>query len=282
MKVSGFTFCRNAIKFDYPVVESIKSILPIVDEYIVNVGKSEDETLMLLTSISDPKIKIIESEWDEGLKRDGVIYSHQTNIALDNCTGDWAFYLQADEVVHEDDLDLIVKCMEENLHNEEILGLMFRYLHFKGDYWSIDPWMYHKEIRVIRNNKKIRSFGDATGFCFINDNPKRNIKDGPQNQWLYSGVRVFHYGWVKDPRIMNEKKCEQILHYHEVVPESESIFFKREEYPYDEYGILKEFRQSHPKVMEKRINNARRLRPRRNRWLNWRFYQEVFRHGFKG
>lgn len=283
MRVSGFTFCRNAIKFDYPVVESIKSILPIVDEYIVNVGKSEDETLRLLTSISDAKIKIIESEWDEGLKRDGVIYSHQTNIALDNCTGDWAFYLQADEAMHEDDLGKIVRCMEENLHNEEILGLMFRYLHFKGDYWSIDPWMYHKEIRVIKNNGKVRSFGDATGFCFIGDDPPKNIKDGPKERWVYSGARIFHYGWVKHPKVMTEKKRYQISLYHEEkVPENEKVFFEREEYPYDKYAILKEFKGGHPRVMEERLQKARRLRPRRNRWLNWRFYREVFTHGFKG
>jgi len=282
MKVSGFTFVRNAVKFDYPIIESIRSILPIVDEYIVNIGDSEDDTVGLIKSIGNPKLKIIESVWDESLKKDGLIYSHQTNIALNQCTGDWAFYLQADEVVHENDLDKIVRCIEKNLRNEEILGLMFRYRHFKGDYWSIDPWMYRKEIRVIRNNGKVRSSGDATGFCCVTDNSQKNIKDGPKNRWAYSGAKVFHYGWVKHPKIMNEKKKEQTLHYHKKIPNGERIFFEREEYPYNEYEILKEFSQSHPKVMEERVNNARRLRPRRNRWLNWRFYKEVFTHGFKG
>ncbi len=282
MKVSGFTFVRNAVKFDYPIIESIRSILPIVDEYIVNIGDSEDDTVGIIKSIGNPKLKIIESVWDESLKKDGLIYSHQTNTALDQCIGDWAFYLQADEVVHENDLDKIVRCMEKNLRNEEILGMMFRYRHFKGDYWSIDPWMYRKEIRVIRNNGKVMSFGDATGFCCVTDNPQKNIKDGPKNRWVYSGAKVFHYGWVKHPKIMNEKKKEQTLHYHKKIPDSERIFFEREEYPYNEYEILKEFSQSHPKVMEERVKNARRLRPRRNRWLNWRFYKEVFTHGFKG
>ena len=104
MKVSGFTFCRNAVKYDYPVVESITSALPLCDEFVVNVGRCDDGTLELIQSIHDPRIKIVESVWDESLRKDGLIYSHQTNIALSHCKGDWAFYIQADEVVHEDDL----------------------------------------------------------------------------------------------------------------------------------------------------------------------------------
>lgn len=283
MRVSAFTFVRNAVKFDYPIVESIRSILTIVDEFIVNVGNSEDDTIGLIRSIGDPKIKIIESVWDERVKKDGLIYSIQTNIALDHCRGDWAFYLQADEVVHEDDLDKIVKCMQENLHNEKISGLMFRYLHFKGDYWSIDPWMYHREIRLIRNNGKARSFGDATGFYFVGDDPPRNIKQGSRNRWSYSGARIFHYGWVKHPKVMADKKRYQISLYHDgKVPENEKAILEKDEYAYDKYDILKEFRGIHPNAMKERISRTRHLCPRRNRWLSWRFYKEVFAHGFKG
>jgi len=108
MKISGFTFCRNMVRYDYPIIESIRSILPIVDEFIVNVGRCDDGTLELVRSIGDPKIRIIQSVWDETLRTGGLIYSQQTNIALAACTGDWAFYLQADEVVHEDDLPNIL------------------------------------------------------------------------------------------------------------------------------------------------------------------------------
>lgn len=115
MKVSGFTFVRNVVKYDYPVVESIRSILPVVDECIVNVGRCDDGTLELIRSIGDPKIKIVESVWDETLRKDGLIYAQQTNIALSHCTGDWAFYIQADEVVHEDDLPIIQEAMRRHL-----------------------------------------------------------------------------------------------------------------------------------------------------------------------
>ena len=282
MKISGFTFCRDAVRFDYPIVESIKSILPIVDEYIVNVGKSDDGTLDLIKSIGDHKIQIIESVWDELLRKDGLIFSQQTNIALSHCKGDWAFYLQADEVVHEDDLPRIQEAMEQYIEDAQVLGLMFRYLHFKGDYWSIDPWMYRKEIRIIKNNGGILSHGDATGFASRATGFSRNLK-ADLSCWKWSGGRIFHYGWVKDPKTFIQKKRVQIAYHHgEVIPNHDLIFFDQEEYRFEKYDILKEFQGSHPAVMANRVTQFPRLAQRKNRWLNPRFYKEVLLHGFKG
>src|SRR5437867_8889332 len=126
MKISGFTFCRNMVRYDYPIVESIRSILPIVDEFVVNVGRCDDGTLERIHSIGDPKIRLVESVWDETLRKDGLIYSQQTNIALSQCTGDWAFYLQADEVVHERDLPRILEAVALNHRNPAVRGLLFR------------------------------------------------------------------------------------------------------------------------------------------------------------
>ena len=113
-------------------MESIRSVLPVVDEFIVNVGRCDDGTLELIRSIGDPKIKIVESVWDETLRKDGLIYAQQTNIALSHCTGDWAFYIQADEVIHEEDLPLILEAVALNHRNPAVRGLLFRYLHFVG------------------------------------------------------------------------------------------------------------------------------------------------------
>jgi len=281
MKVSGFTFCRDAVRFDYPIVESIGSILPLVDEYVVNVGKSGDGTLELIRSIGDPKVRIVESVWDETLRRDGLIFSQQTNIALSQCTGDWAFYLQADEVVHEADLPQIERAMTRYLPDPAVQGLMFRYIHFKGDYCSIDPWMYRREIRIVRNSGEIRSFGDATGFSLTEGGQERALK-GATERWRPSEGRIFHYGWVKDPRTLVQKKRVQIGFHHEVVPEAERFFFEQETHRIENYEILKEFRGSHPAVMAGRIRTFPRLAPRKSRWLNPRFYREVLRHGFKG
>lgn len=281
MKISGFTFCRNAVKYDYPIVESITSALPLCDEFIVNVGRCGDGTLELIQSIRDPKIKIVESVWDESLRQGGLIYSQQTNIALAYCTGDWAFYIQADEVIHEDDLPVLRRSMEQHAGNPNVKGLLFRYLHFIADYWSTNPWFYHKAVRVIRNNGEIESCGDAVGFHF--KATQQYLQSGPKEWLAYSGARMFHYGWVKDPKTMLEKKREQASVYHGAnLPPAAAKELTGDAFRFEDYGILKEFRSSHPAVMKARISPTRRWGRRRTRWLNWRFYREVARRGFRG
>ncbi|MBI4245102.1 MAG: glycosyltransferase [Planctomycetes bacterium] len=304
MKVSGFTFVRNALKYDFPVTESIRSILPIVDEFIVNVGKSEDDTVGLIQSIADSKIRIIENSWNETIHKGGLVYSEQTNLALAECKGDWAFYLQADEVVHEEELPRIQVLMEENLDRAKVLGLLFRYFHFYGDYKTLNPWFYRKEIRVIRNNGKVRSIGDAVGFYCTDDPVVKNLKDDSPERFVRTGCHIYHYGWVKNPKTMLEKKIHHFSHYLEMTEEElrglmgkgRKVFEKwgylkswdtilgilKEEWQFDGYDFMKDFRGSHPKVMGERIKSFIPLMYRtRSRWLNPRFYTYVLKHGFK-
>ena len=304
MKVSGFTFVRNAIKYDFPIAEAVRSILPIVDEFIVNVGKSEDDTFGLIRGIGDPKIRIVENSWDESKRKDGEVFREQTNLALDECKGDWAFYLQADEVVHQEDLPGLRRQMEENLDRERILGFRFRYLHFYGDYRTLNPWFYRKEIRIIRNNGKVRSIGDAVGFYYTDDPVVKNLKDGPRDRFVVTGCHIYHYGWVKNPRTMLEKKIFQTSRHlgmteealRRLVGQGRDAFEAQglknwdtvmgtltEEWSFEGYDFMKEFRGTHPKVMEGRIRAFLPfLSRKRSRWANPRFYAYVLRHGYKG
>ena len=156
MKVSGFTFIRNAVKNDYPVVEAITSILPVCDEFIVALGDSEDETENLIKEINSPKIKIINTVWDDSIRDGGAVFAAQTDIAYRAISpgSDWAFYIQGDECVHEKYLPLIKKEMEDNLNDGQIEGLLFKYLHFYGsyDYYGHSRRWYRREIRILRNN----------------------------------------------------------------------------------------------------------------------------------
>ena len=112
MKVSGFTICRNAVRLEYPLEEVIRAALPIVDEFVVNLGPSDDGTEDLIQSIRSEKSGLFILIWDESVKRDGLIFSRETNIALSHCHGTWAFYLQADEVIHEQDYSGIQHLVE--------------------------------------------------------------------------------------------------------------------------------------------------------------------------
>jgi len=240
MKVSGFTIVRNAVKYNYPVVESIRSILPICDEFIVNVGESEDETLDLVQSIGSEKVRIIGNEWDM-LQRSEVL-SYQTNLALDACRGDWAFYLQSDEVVHEDDLGKLKETMLRCQDDPAVDALRFQWLHFYGSYYRyrVDHGWYQKQDRIIRNNGMIESFGDAYGF-------KR--KDGQDLRRQNTGCFVYHYGWVQPREVMAQRRANAAGIGFVSLAEHES----GKEYSYGDLNRFPVYFGTHPQVMEERI-----------------------------
>jgi len=205
MTVSGFTFLRNQIKLGYPFTASIRSILPIVDEFVVALGPSDDGTEAALREIGDPKIRIIPTRWNERIRSDysvkGFVYGQQKSVALFNCTGDWAFYLEADEVVHEDDLPRIQAAMKTHLENERVEALAFDYLHFYGNAntyaWS--PRWYRTETRIIRNT--IPAWGPEGLFFVVLEKHKK----GRYPRAAHTGARIYHYGWVRSEQEMNLK-----------------------------------------------------------------------------
>ncbi len=281
MKVSGFSICRNAVKFDYPIVEAIRSALPIVDEFIVNVGQSDDGTRDLIASIESDKIRIVDSRWDDSMTKDGLLFSKETNVALSRCTGDWALYLQADEILHEQDYDRILESLRMSLHDPRVLGLTFKYLHFYADYHTVNPWFYHRAVRVIRNDGQVESCGDAVGFWLKAD--LGYLQSVHQHRVKPSGGTIFHYGWVKTPRVLLEKFRYQIARHEGDSPGPEQVrMLARREFEFEEYGIMKNYSGSHPAVMHERVTQWPPLQPGRNRWLSPAFYRAVLKKGFRG
>ena len=201
MKVSGFTFIRNGSLLGYPFVESIRSALPICDEFIVAVGDGEDDTLAKIKAIKSNKIRIIQTQWNEKMQDRGFVYAQQKMIAQYNCTGDWAFYLEGDEVLHEDDLPKIRAAMEKHLDNPEVEALAFDYLHFFGspDWLAVSPSWYRQECRIIRNT--IRSWApDGLYFVVMDKNKK-----GRYPRAALVGAPIYHYGHVRSIKAMREK-----------------------------------------------------------------------------
>ena len=250
MKVTGFTIIRNAIKFDYPVVEAISSILPICDEFVVAVGNSEDGTLELIKNINSPKIRIIETVWDDSLRQGGQVLAIETNKAFDAISADtdWCFYIQSDECVHEKHLPAIKEAMLKYKNDKQVDGLLFNYVHFYGSYNYVgnsQRW-YRKEIRVIKNDKTIRSYKDAQGFRKT-DNSKLNVK--PAN------AEIYHYGWVKPPKAQQAKQENFHKMWHDDEWMKKNIA-QVEEFDYSQIDSLEEFKSTHPQVMKERVNKA--------------------------
>lgn len=250
MLVAGFTIIRNAIKYDYPVVEAITSILPICDVFYVGVGKSEDETRALITSINSDKIRIIDTVWDDTMREGGKVLAVETNKVFDLIPKeyDWCFYIQSDECVHENDLNILQSAMMLNKSKEDVDGLLLEYKHFYGhyNYIGIGRRWYKHEIRIIKNNKLFRSYKDAQGF---------RTADGKKLRVKKTGAFMHHYGWVKSPQAQQAKQSSFHKMWHDDAWMKKNIP-EVEEFDYSNIDLLALYKGSHPKVFENRIAKA--------------------------
>ncbi len=258
MKVSGFTVIRNAIKYDYPIVEAIRSILPLCDEVVVAVGNSDDNTLELIQNI-DPKIRIVETIWDDSLREGGRVLAVETDkaYAAISADSDWAFYIQGDEVIHEKYHPAILAAMQKYKGDLKVEGLLFNYKHFYGSYDYIGSSLswYLDEIRIIRNRKDIFSYRDAQGFRKL-PNQKLSVKK--------IDAYVYHYGWVKAPEVMQKKQESFHKMWHDDSWVEENVV-KAVEFDYQsKIDQLKLFDETHPLVMQKRIADK-----------NWKFEYDI-------
>jgi hypothetical protein len=246
MFVSGFTFVRNGLAFDYPFVESIRSALDLCDEFVVSVGPSDDGTRRAVESIGSPKIKIHDSVWDDTLREGGRVLAAETNKALDRVAkqADWALYLQADEVIHEKFLPAVRRAMEQHLDDARVEGLLFDYLHFYGAYRYVGDsrkW-YRREVRAVRNDPAIRSWKDAQGFR----------KDGRKLRVRPAGACIYHYGWVKPPAVQQAKQ----QHFHKLWHDDAGAKRRAGEaavFDYSRIDSLRAFTGTHPAVMRNRV-----------------------------
>lgn len=256
MKISGFTLVRSGTRFDYPYLESIRSLLPIVDELVINVGIGDDDTLARLKKFADEegqgKIRLFESHWpldDPEKKRGGLILSEQTNLALDRCTGDWCVYLQADEVLHEEDHSVIRGMIAECEGRRDVEALVFDYVHFYGSFDVVQKTRsaYRREVRAFKRASGARSVGDAQSF---------RRPDGSKLRAVRACARVFHYGWVRTPEAMKEKTffMDQLYHGDPTAQAAASgTPFTGDNYLYKKFWGLERYTGTHPAVMAARI-----------------------------
>lgn len=253
MKISAFTYVRNSITLGYPIVQSIKSLLPLVDEYIVVVGDSTDGTREAIDAIGDKKIKIIDTIWDDDLRKGGKIFAQQANIGFDATSkdSDWLFHLQADEIIHENDLTIIKQSLQSNLSDKRVEGFLLKFINFFGDYNHYCPSrrFHQREIRIVKNDPHIRSFKDSMGFRKFIDPHDENEKG--TKLWVKQiEATVYHYSWVKPPK---KQKAKQIAFSKRYNPTDDFIKEIEEKYgdehDYRDYDYLNKFTGTHPTVM---------------------------------
>jgi len=263
MKVSGFAIARNVVKADYPIGEALKSIAPLCDEIVVAVGNSDDNTRDYILGLGLKQLKIIDTVWDDELRVGGRVLADETNKALaaTNPQSDWCFYIQADECIHEDDVEGIRTTMKKYVNNASVDALLFDYRHFYGSYDYIGDsrkW-YRKEIRIIRQGRGIKSWKDAQGFRSKNNEKLRVVS---------TGARIFHYGWVKHPKHQQIKQKQFHRLWHDD-SKLEKMVTNKEEFDYSTIDSLEKFQETHPQLMKERIKAQ-----------NWKFDVDPSRKNF--
>ncbi|MCY7353233.1 MAG: glycosyltransferase family 2 protein [Cytophagaceae bacterium] len=247
MKVAGFSFIRNALQYDYPIVEAIQSVLPLCDEFIVAVGQSDDDTLGLIQAIGSDKIKIVHTVWDDTAREGGRVLAQETDKALTAISpdADWAFYIQGDEVLHEKYIPVVREAMQKYLTDERVDGLLFHYLHFYGSYryGGDSPRWYRREIRVIRNTGEVVAYRDAQGFR-TRANRKLNVRQ--------IAAYIYHYGWVKPPE-KQKSKISNFNRYWHSDEQMQAVGQEADAFDYSQADSLALFTGTHPAVMQTRI-----------------------------
>lgn len=263
--VSGFTIVRNAVLLDFPVIESIRSILPLCDEVIVNVGRSDDETLDLVRSIGDSRIRILETEWDFSQRE--RLLATETRRAMRACRHPWGVCIQADEVLHEAGVPELARAIEAADRDPRVEGLLVRYRHFFGDPFSeaVNRRWYRREVRVVRLDPRrdIHPFRDAQGF-----------RVGPHERKIrarLTAAEMYHYGWTRSAAALRGRKKEDRKLYpafHEPGAGEPLLQW---------FPGIRPFTGEHPKVARDwvdrhRVDPDRTVSPPRFSWRHLRFY----------
>lgn len=254
MKISGFTYVRNGIHYQYPYLAAIQSILPIVDEMVVVVGDSTDGTRESVEALNEPKIKIVDTVWDENNRKNGKIFSMQSNAGILNITGDWGLHIQADEVIHEDDVAKIKEYIELADNMENVDGLLFPFYHFWGDYSHIrDSRKVHDfEVRAFKNNGHVFSFKDSQGFRFYPSyQAYLDGDEGKKLRVLNTNIPVYHYSYVRNPKFMKSKIAYFRRFWH--TDQWINSHTDNSDFDYNNVDKLILFEKSHPIYMKEAI-----------------------------
>jgi glycosyltransferase involved in cell wall biosynthesis len=258
MKVTAFSYIRNGFIYDYPFIESIQSVLPLCDEFIMVIGDSVDGTREAVAALNNPKIKIVDTVWSEEAREKGYIFAQQSNIGLDYANGDWAFHIQADEVIHEKDYAAIRKAMTDNLDDKNVEGLLFHFINFFGDYKHYGPSrrFHNKEIRIIRPWKSIRSYRDSQGFRKYT-NPDAFLEEkGEKLHVKLIDATVYHYSYTRNPHKQAQKLLEMARRYEKDEAKIQEIAERfKKGFDFSQIDVLEQFKGTHPAIMQTRIQH---------------------------
>ena len=223
MSVALLYRASNLIAMDYPFEASLASGLAFADEACIVAGRSQDGTDDLLYGLqaqygaSRVKIKHEAIVFDQGWQE------RWWRSASDMTGADWLMYIDADEVLHENDAGVIA----ELLKYEQIKAINFPVTHFYGsDNWFVTPsakWLT-RNTRIGRRSSgyEMRNMTNPDGSgCACHMVIRPNGNGSVENAHTYDGPGVYrtsivllHYGWVRNAQALAVSQAKHRAWYH--------------------------------------------------------------------
>lgn len=188
----------------------INSVKNIVDEIVVVDTGSKDKTVEISESLG---ARVIHTKWEDD-------FSKARNIAIDNATSDWILFLDADEVVREEDVIKIRPLLED----DTVEAYMCKFINYGGDSVSSGLTEIHYNFKLFRNNGKLR-------YVFPIHENLINVVDKRNLIYKESGITILHYGYLEETKTEKNKTQRNI-------------------------NILSKYLRTHPNDMFQRLNLA--------------------------
>lgn len=211
--LGGASFIHNGIVQDYNYRETIDCLVELCDKVVIVDAGSTDGTYEDLRSYIDEVnkpfyntrvllIRASTEEWHAQQGREKL--SFFSNIAISALSTDWVFYLQMDEILHEDSFPYVRAAIEE----DGVDGYLVSRLNlWKDPHHMLNVPQERKPVstEVIRLAKtKFRCFDDAESLAV----------DGVMGIFGdVNNIQIFHMGFIRD----KVKHLEKIKHMQKEV-----------------------------------------------------------------
>lgn len=167
----------------------LQAVMPAVDELVIVDTGSTDRTVEIAESFG---ARVLHHEWTGS-------FAEARNVSFDAATGDWILYLDADEVLVEDDLPAL----------RELLGQTWREAHYlvETNYTGDDDdgtAVVHNALRLFRNRAGYRFDGR------LHEQIADKLPGHLPERIGQSRVRVDHFGYLARVREAKDKGSRNI------------------------------------------------------------------------
>ena len=180
IKISGIQTISNAVSLGYSFIEAVLSVLPIVDEFLINDGGSSDDTPLYLKKLQKTfpdKIKLFNKPFYRCEAWETI--DECVNYLISQAKGDWIFEVFGDEIWHEKNLlevkQIIEKASKKGYNSIRMIAHWVNFHHISS--------FEYRNVRIIRKLDDLKSY-----WCGDDFRTAETEKEGPAQGFINSNV----------------------------------------------------------------------------------------------